>query len=219
LAVERAEGDALRHAIACGVALLAMKALVPAGTWQAHCRNHTNISERSVRVYKQLAGARVELEERQSSAGPFSIAGALRYLNNRKGSGKKSSQKAKVRTTLSSAVWAAATPAERQAFLADVGLLSFLAAIPNPWRAEIERRVARSPRGKDDSLLKQSEVLRRALGLIKIATTPGTSPAVVISNEKEAITALGKLNVLLTGVDIDEITIVQRYAKERRYAA
>jgi hypothetical protein len=63
-------------------------------------------------------------------------------------------------------------------------------------------------------------VLRHALSLIKIATTtPEITPIVAASNEKEAIVALRRLAVILAGASIDEVTIIQQYAKERRRAA
>ena len=58
--------------------------------------------------------------------------------------------------------------------------------------------------------LKASEVLRRALSLIK---TPSES------NTNEELSALRVLNGLLVNAGIDEVTIVQQHAKERRRAA
>jgi hypothetical protein len=79
LAVGHALGDALHHAMLAGDALIAMRQLVPAGHWQAHLRCRLDISERSARVYVQVAKARADLD-RQSSAGPLSIAAAVKYL-------------------------------------------------------------------------------------------------------------------------------------------
>jgi hypothetical protein len=57
---------------------------------------------------------------------------------------------------------------------------------------------------------------------MKIATkTPGITPAVAAANEKEAITALRQLGVVLAsaGVDLNEIAIMHSTVKARRRAA
>jgi hypothetical protein len=98
----------------------------------------------------------------------------------------------------------------------------FMKVMPGAWRPKLERRIAGLSRTQagEPSLLKPSEILRRALSLAKIAATAtGITPAVAAGNEKEAIAALRRLNIALTGVDIDEITIIQRYAKAKRRAA
>jgi hypothetical protein len=56
-----------------------MRLLVPTGQWQAYLRVNTDISDRSARVYIQVAKARSRLTGR-ASAGPLSIAAALEYL-------------------------------------------------------------------------------------------------------------------------------------------
>src|SRR5262245_27784855 len=79
LAVGEALGNALDHAMNAGDALIALRKFVPAGLWQKYLRTFTGISERTARVYQQVAKARPQLE-RQSSAGPLSIVEALKYL-------------------------------------------------------------------------------------------------------------------------------------------
>jgi hypothetical protein len=96
----------------------------------------------------------------------------------------------------------------------------FLKVMPVGWHPELTRLVNNLPHAKAMPFIKASEVLRRALSLIKIATTtPGITPAVAASNEKESIAALRQLQVMLARVGIDEVTIIQQYAKERRRAS
>jgi hypothetical protein len=82
-------------------------------------------------------------------------------------------------------------------------------------RSTPKRRARNSPEGHEP-LLRASEALRRALSLAKIT---GITPVAAAANEKEAFAALAGLARLLTGIDIDEITIVKQYAKEQRRAA
>jgi hypothetical protein len=87
--------------------------------------------------------------------------------------------------------------------------------MPANWRAEMASRVAK-PRSADEPFIKASEILRRALSLMKVTST--ASPEVA-NAEREALAALRRLNVVLAGEGIDEVTIVRLYAKERRRAA
>src|SRR5262249_50647320 len=132
---------ALVHAMNAGDALLQMRELVPAGKWEAHVRS-LELNERSARVYQQVAKARAKLE-RQSSAGPLSIAAALEYLKDKK-SGKNSAAKTKTKKGATSCDvlgwWVGATIEARRQFLDDVGLQPILAALPSTWRAELMRR-------------------------------------------------------------------------------
>jgi hypothetical protein len=178
LAVSHALGNALQHAMAAGDALAAARELVPAGRWQAYLRDRSDISERSARVYLQVAKARALLE-RQSSAGPLSIAAALEYLKDPERSQKKSAAKPKASassTSFGALAWWSNAPSEaRQRFLDGVGLLALLAALPPAWRTELERRAAKAPRAQDEPFIKASEVLRRALSLIKITENKSIS--------------------------------------------
>jgi hypothetical protein len=93
----------------------------------------------------------------------------------------------------------------------------FLRVLPLDWRAKIEARLSRRPHAETaEAFIKASEVLRRALSLVKVADAPRTTPPIAASNEKEALAALRGLNTILVGVGIDEVTIVHQHAKERR---
>jgi hypothetical protein len=92
----------------------------------------------------------------------------------------------------------------------------FLTVMPKGWIPELTGLVANLPRAQDEPFIKASEVLRNALSAVAIASAPKTTPAVALSQEKVALTALRSLNFLLAGAGIDEVTIVRKYAKESR---
>jgi hypothetical protein len=162
LAVGHALGNALQHAMNAGDALLAMRELVPEGCWQAHLRGQVDISERCVRVYMQVAKSRAALD-RQSSAGPLSIAAALEYLKDpekRKKTttssiivaarpapdepaetGKTAKGNKTAQSPLSSLAWSDASIEERRHFLDAIGLTSILGAMPPGWSAVLADRV------------------------------------------------------------------------------
>ena len=215
LAVGFTLGNALHHAMAAGDALLAQRELVPAGQWQAYRRmNLPDISDRSIRVYVQLAKARPQLE-RQSSAGPLSlsIAAALRYLRDpRNGNKRRSVAKTKARSTsLDALAWWSGAPAEaRQHFLDGVGLLPLLAAMPPAWRAELDRRVV-GQRAASTSKLADTltSALRTALSLQ--AKAPGDRAAIGVANALNGI-----LNKLAGGgLELHDVEIVIAAAMRR----
>jgi len=93
----------------------------------------------------------------------------------------------------------------------------FLRILSQDWRAEIESRLSKRPYAETAAaFIRASEMLRRAISLVKIADAPKTTPVVAASNEKEALAALRQLNVVLAGAGIDAVTIVHQHAKEPR---
>jgi hypothetical protein len=191
LAVGAALGDALHHAMAAGDALLAMRELVPPGHWEAHVRR-LEISERSARVYQRVAKNRSALD-RQSSAGPLSIAAALEFLKDPKDPARKRpAAKAKPSTSFDALAWWQFAPRkEREHFLSSVGLKPILEAVPASWRDEFKRRAATPSENP-----KITKTLKVALSLAK------TDP-----NSLEIISALGAVRNLLSaqGFDPDRI--------------
>ena len=218
LAVGHALGNALHHAMAAGDALLAARELVPAGRWQAYLRDRADISERSARVYLRVAKARALLE-RQSSAGPLSIAAALEYLKDPEASRKKSATKPKTgasSTSFNALAWWANAPGEaRQHFLDGVGLRPLLAALPPTWRVEIERRAARHRSAGPSKLANTlTGALKTALSLQAGASRD--QPAAGVANALNGI-----LNKLTSeGLDLHDVEIVvSTNAELRRCAA
>jgi hypothetical protein len=223
LAVGQALGNALQHAMNAGDALLALRKLVSAGLWEKYIRTFTGISERTARVYQRVAKARPQLE-RQSSAGPLSIAEALKLLQEPK-QPRATVTKAKTNSAKEfdpARWWETASLEARQRFLDRVGTIGLLTALPPTMCSEIVRRVSRNSNSAPSypGHLKASEIMRRALSLTKTASdTPGITPIVAASNEKEAVQCLRKLNVILADFSIDEITIVRQHLKAQRRAA
>jgi hypothetical protein len=214
VAVGLALGNALHHAMASGDALIAMRELVPAGQWHAHLRAHTDISERSARVYIQVAKARPILE-RQSSAGSLSIATALEYLKDPDGTtNKRSATKTKTKTKSTSfdalAWWSGASIEARRHFLDGVGLLPLLAALPPAWRAELSRRVA-GQRAASTSKLADTltSALRTALSLQSSASSDHS--AVGVANALNGI--LNKL--AREGLELHDVEIIITAAMKR----
>jgi hypothetical protein len=210
--------------MSAGDALLAARELVAAGKWEAYLRGKTDISERSARVYQRVAKARAQLE-RQSSAGPLSIAAALEFLKDPEAARKKSDAKTKTNSAASSfdaIKWWAETSLEARRHLLDsAGLTAVLAAMPANWRPELEARVIGLRTSSGDPIPKAALVLRKALSLVKTARTPGTTKPVAASNENEALAALHQLVLLLAAGDFDlnDVTLGVTKAKPRRRAA
>jgi hypothetical protein len=91
-----------------------------------------------------------------------------------------------------------------------------LERLPKPWIPTLTARVAKLPHVHDEPFIKASEVLRNALSAVAIADAPKTTSAVALSQERVALNALRRLNVLLDGAGIDEVTIIRMHAKEKR---
>ena len=89
-------------------------------------------------------------------------------------------------------------------------LESFLRTLPKDWRTKLERR------GGEPVLLRESEVLRQALGQIWIAAAPEAMPAAIERAENQALVALRTLATALADVEIDSISLVNAHAKANR---
>jgi hypothetical protein len=72
-------------------------------------------------------------------------------------------------------------------------------------------------KGGEPALLKASEILRQALVHIRTATRLANTPACSIA-ENQVMTALRALAAVLTDINIDRITIIDRHVKEIRCA-
>jgi hypothetical protein len=211
LAVGAALGNALQHAMAAGDALLAARDLVPAGRWQAHLRDKTDINERSARVYIQVAKSRALLE-RQSSAGPLSIAAALQYLRDPKKTNKQSSAtKSKNGSFEALAWWSGASIAARTQFLDGMGLLSLLAALSPDLRAQLGQRVAGQRAAKTSKLADTlTSALRTALSLQQ-TKAEADQVAIGVANALNGI--LNKL--VREGLELHDVEIVISAAMRR----
>jgi hypothetical protein len=100
-------------------------------------------------------------------------------------------------------------------------LKPFLRTISADMRAELVGRLMRlRPDSKADGpvLLRESEMLRSAIGQIRIASSLETTPAATERAETQAIVALRVLATALSDVDVDCVTIISKHAKETRCA-
>jgi hypothetical protein len=201
----------LHHILDAGDALNEAQEQVLTG-WKRWLKDNCFVSVRTAFVYQQLANHREEIETALSQAGELSMRAALRLISKPKEDGKK-----EPRSELT-AVMAGMTDDELTAQLpVALPFERFLQILSADWRAKIESRLSKRPHEVTaEAFIRASEVLRRALMLVKIAATPGITPVVAASNEKEAIAALRGLNTMLAGAGIDEVTVVHQHAKERR---
>ena len=219
LAVGHALGNALAHAMNAGDALLAARQMVPSDQWEIYLRNHADISERSARVYLRVAKARAVLE-RQSSAGPLSIAAALEFLKDP--ASTKARPRVKIKRTKATATsldaltwWSEASGEARQRFFDSIGLLALLAALPPEFRVEIERRAAcRRATGASKLANTLTGALKTALSLQ--AGASANRPAAGVANALNAINNKLKSE----GLDLHDVEIVvSTNAELRRCAA
>jgi hypothetical protein len=227
-AARQAGAAVLHHSLDAGDALNEAQARVSSG-WKRWLKDNCFLSVRTALVYQQLARHRDEIEAAIGQAGELSMRAALRLITKQKppepvgedADEDENASKGAGRPELSPlGKLLMTTPAcevavefEKQG---DVPWL--LERLPAPWVPEFTRRVAKLPHALDEPFVRASEMLRRILSLIKIASEPGTTPAVATSHDKEALTALRMLNVVLAGAGIDEVTIIRMHAKEKRCA-
>jgi hypothetical protein len=202
--------NALRHDLDAGDALIEAQARV-SSNWKRWLRDNCFLKVRTAMLYQQLAGHRAEIEAEIERVGELSLRAAIRLVA---GPSKRPPKPKRPAPDLLTA-WRAASETERTDALAAIRVDEFYAVMPANWRAEMASRVAK-PRSADEPFIKASEILRRALSLMKVTST--ASPEVA-NAEREALAALRRLNVVLAGEGIDEVTIVRLYAKERRRAA
>jgi hypothetical protein len=213
LAVGRALGNALDHAMTAGDALIAARGQVKHGEWAFWLKRHCDLHERVARRYVQLAKARPVLEAKQTRESVLTLGVALKFIGEAKSANGSSSSQRPAKPVLSTLAWSEATPEQRQHFLDGIGLISLLAAIPPAWQAEIERRVAgqRKAKALSDAAAK---ALRQALSLqmthrAKDEMAPGVAAA------------LNTINNLLAkvGADLNEISGITLDETRTRHAA
>jgi hypothetical protein len=194
--------NALHIAFSVGDALAQARAQVASGQWGKWLRANCFLSRRTAFLYMQLAQHRGELEQRMVEIPTLSLRAAVRLIAK-----PKAKAPPRPKPTLQAA-WNAAAPSERATVLARMALADLLQTLPPALRARFYASGEETL--ESEPFLKASEVLRRALSLLK---TPSES------NTNEALTALRLLNGLLANAGIDEVTIVRQLAKERRRAA
>jgi hypothetical protein len=228
-AVQVATANALAAAFEAGESLIEAKKRVVTG-WERWVRENCFLGGSTVRLYVQLAHHRAEIEAEISRAGELSIRAAQKLIAKKSPENLSEDLPEPTPTETAAEETEGATPdpvttvsaglralTEEQltAVWSEFTLHGFLATMPKRWWSELERRITGSRR--EPALLKESEVLRQALGQIRIAAHATDTRAAEIA-ENLALTALRALATALVDVDIDRITIVNRYVKEKRCA-
>ena len=198
--------NALHIVFSVGDALTQARGQVAPGQWERWLKANCFLSRRTAFLDMQLAQHRDELEGRMADIPALSLRAAAQLIAKPKAAPK---QKAPPRPKPAlQEAWNKAGPSERATVLARMPLADLLQIVPPVLRARFYTSGKAAP--DSEPFLKASEVLRKALSLIK---TPSES------NTNEELSALRVLNGLLVNAGIDEVTIVQQHAKERRLAA
>ena len=222
-AVRAAESNALDSAYVAGERVLKVRGRVPnLRRWL----EENGFAVSTMFLYLKLFLNREKIEAARKDSPHLSLRAAVRLIGKKRIAGAKTSGRtdagsggpqddvAKVLAVFD------AVPAEAiKAALEKRGFAWFLKRMPASWIPLLMARVAHLPRKSDETdepFLRGSEVLRRALSLVMIASDPKTTPAVAASNEKEAVAALRQLNFVLAGAHIDTVTIVRKHAKANR---
>jgi hypothetical protein len=214
-AARAAWSNALGHTLDAGDALNEAQNRVSTG-WKRWLRENCLLGVSTAQLYQQLARHREEIEAEMARVPDLSLRAARKLISEPSPRGDRSPPKPELVAAMQRATDAQLT----EAFTA-LGLPKFLRAMPPAWRSQMAARVRRLG-DPDEPDIKASEILRRALSLIKIAkTTPGITPTVASSNENEALAALRQLFVLITraGLDLNELAIIRSSAKREKKRA
>jgi hypothetical protein len=135
-AVRSAGAALLHHAMAAGDALIESQKRVTQN-WKYWLKENCLLSVRTAMVYVQLARHRAKIEPEIERNSHLSLRAALKLI----AAPASGPTKPRSSTLLSIVAWQAATAEQRQEYLAAIGLVSFLAAIPPAWHADLKRRV------------------------------------------------------------------------------
>ena len=235
-AIQAARGLTLDQAMDVGDDALVVKARVPSlKGWLIE--NHIVVS--TTLLYAQLAAHRTKIEIARKGNPDFSLRDARRLIT-KKRPPKPAGNKGSAAEETSAAV-DAATEAEDEAL--DPTVMRVLAAlralsdtqasevfnsytleatfrvIPRAsWRLELARHIFGLPSKDGLVLLRESEVLRKALSLVRIAAKPETMSPNTAAYEREALAALRALTAAIGDIDTDSVTIICKHAKENRCA-
>jgi hypothetical protein len=153
-AIGGAMRNALRMALDGGDALIEARSLVAADQWGRWLRDNCFLSTRTAQLYVQLAHHRQDIEAEMSRMADLSLRAARRLIAKPRtdGVGKKALRFN--RSASLANLWAAASPEERTAFLAEIALTDVLAVMPASWKIEIERRVVGNLAARSDAKTK-----------------------------------------------------------------
>ena len=174
--------------------------------WKWWLRENCFLSVRTAMLYMQLARHRAEIEAEIERMGELSLRAAIRLI------AEPVEKESKPKPDLMVA-WNRATPEELTRHLDAVTVMGLLRIISLAFRRELEGRL-RKEKTEDASEphYKLTMALRTALGCVKIADDPQTSPAVALSQEKAALNALRGLTRM--HADLNGLSVGFREAKD-----
>jgi hypothetical protein len=231
-AVQQAVFNALNIAFDVGATLLAARDRISTG-WIGWLQDCCKLNRSTAHLYMRLAAKRDEIEAVREQTPDLSLRAAYRLITKRSSeeSSEESSEGSSADNTFASnkpdpvASVVTVLRALDDAVLTKVWtaftLAPFLRTIPADMRSELERRIAGlrpATKASGPVLLRESEILRQAVGHMRIATARNTAPADMMRAEEQAFLALRMFTKALAKLDIDRITITDVYAKESRCA-
>jgi hypothetical protein len=218
-ATEKAEG----HYKAAGIHIAQCKERYKVETdltWPEFCQQHFGFTSRRADELIEIGDGRTTLGEmrakKKDSVRKARSKSELRSSHSRaepdddEGTAPKKASRSQPTLQM---MWDEAQLSERAAVLARMALSDLLATLPPALRARFYATSKAAPSAKtppDEPFLRASEVLRRALSLLKNPSE---------TNVNEALVAMNMLNAVLAGADIDDVTIIRKRAKAKRCAA
>jgi hypothetical protein len=197
--------NALHHDLDIGDMLTEAQAQVTTG-WKRWLRENCFLSQRTALLYQQLARHRAEIEAEIERVGELSLRAARRLI------AEPAKKESKPKPDLMVA-WNKATAEELTRHFDAVTVVGLLRVISLAFRRELEGRL-RKEKTEDapEPHYKLTMALRTALGCVKIADDPQTSPAVALSQEKAALNALRGLARM--HADFNGLSVGFREAKD-----
>src|SRR5262249_27628450 len=181
--IEKLTRNALRIALDIGDALNDAQARVTEGGFGRWLRANCLMSQRSAELYQQLARHREEIEDKLAAAGELSIRAARKMIA-KKPEGEPAETTPEPESETVDPVAATVTSlrsltdVQLTAVWTAYELTALLRTMPPAWRVELARRVAGlrlDSKGREAALLRESEILRQALGPIRIAGMAGAA--------------------------------------------
>jgi hypothetical protein len=135
-AVARAGSEMLAHAFAAGEALNRVKVIVGHGSWGDWVSTEYGLSSRTAQAYMRLANHREVLEANPQHAAHLSVRAALRLIG-----GGMNTRKRPPASELKVTSWKTAGEEARKAFVSNIPLIEWLAAMPASWRIDLVDRI------------------------------------------------------------------------------
>jgi hypothetical protein len=206
-AVQEASANALAAALDAGDALIAARDRV-SRNWESWLQQNCPLLALSTaRLYVQLAHHRAEIESARKKDPDLSLRAARRLIAKPKKKLVKAIKGAVETTVMPNLATLLATEPEPNvtAALGTKDICWFMRVMP-------------ATKGRGPVLLRPSEMLRQVIGQVRVAASPEMTLAATEAAERQALAALTALAAALVDVDIDRITIINRYVKEKRCA-